>query len=344
MGPMKDRQNQKGVALVAFALVFVALAAAAAIAIDIARLGLTATEVQALADTGANAGAIALVNGRDAVADAQSVARANQADGNPGVLNASDISKGHWEPATGWVSSSPFNAVHVEAHLTVDNIMAGAIFETPTTQVTKTATAVFQTLGTANPTLPIALAKCVTCYAKDCSVAPITLYFNRVTKDTAWILFGGSGTSSIEQYIPDGCKGGGAKDAIPPPTVSAGSSISLDNGAKTALCTDFTCLVNQTFLVPVVDAACGSSLNSFYPIIGFATVKITKVVCSPSCVLGVCSESSSTCTKDSDCPKYITLQPRFTDCRDPGDKDLCKGSSYGGSCPGCGTGSVALVE
>jgi hypothetical protein len=358
---MKDRQNQKGAALVAFAVVFVALAAAAAVAIDVSRLSLTATEVQALADTGANAGAIALVHGRDPIADAQAVARANQAEGNPGVLNSGDITTGHWEPASGWSPRSPsapdVNAVHVEAHLTVNNIMAGGTFGTPTTEVTKSATAVLQTLGTANPSLPIALGNCVlNCYANDCcyaNVCPatITMYFNsaQATNNVAWIGFsttttcgetGGVNNNWIEQYTPDGCGGGGTT----PPTVTAGSCLKLDQGSKAGLCQDYVCLKNKDFLVPVVDAACNSPLNSSSRVIGFATVHIANVVCNPTCNLGVCSGTTSPCSKDADCMKYITLQPTFTDCRDPGNKDLCAGSSYGGSCPGCGTGSVAMVE
>ena len=378
-----NRQHQEGVALVAFAIVFVALAAAATVAIDLAHLAFTATEVQTAADAGATAGAIALAKGENW--HDQAIEVANQslapnisagAGAPPWTLSADAVKIGNYSVGSNGVGVFqadviPYNAVKVSASITVTNLLAGSIFDPVfrTTDVRRESTAVFQTIGAARPGIPIALGKCGQCDPGSCSTTQITLSLNGLN-NAAWITSDqNSGVTGIQAYIPTGCGGGG--QSIPQLSAASGSTPGsippLDNGVKNAskLCPSFRCLEGRAYLVPVVGNDCRKPYNG-QDVVGFETIEILKVNCGSNtmtvrtilndckrnitcaCPEGVTCDSLANyayaCSSNSDCTGQTTCTGNPCGSSPCGifSSDSCY--SYGGTCPSCGTGSVALVQ
>src|SRR5207249_422823 len=123
--------------------------------------------------------------------------------------------------------------------------------------------------------------------------------------------------------------------------------------------------IGQTYVVPVIDTACGGVLNQSGTIKGFASITIKAANCNPpgycaniagctgpsnSCTAG--APGCCTCSNDGDCGgarnscivKYITVQPLFIDCDLAQNATLCEGGSMTGSCTDCGTVYLRIVK
>jgi Flp pilus assembly protein TadG len=378
-----NRQHQEGVALVAFAIAFVALAAAATVTIDLAHLAYTATEIQTAADAGATAGVIALAKGenwRDQAMDVANHSLAPNISGDvgtpPWTLADDAVQIGNYAVDSNGVGVFdadvlPYNAVKVSATITVTNLLAGSVFDSVfrITDVTRESTAIFQTLGAARPGIPIALGKCGQCDPGSCSSTQITLSLNGFN-NAAWITSDqNSGVAGIQAYVPTGCGGGGKR--IPQLLAASGSTTastpSLDNGVKNAskLCPSFKCLEGREYLVPVVGNDCRKPYNG-QDVIGFETIEILKVNCGNDtmtvrtilndckqritceCPEGVTCDAGANyayaCSSDSDCTGHTTCTGNPCGASPCGIVPSNSCYSYGGTCPSCGTGSVALVQ
>jgi hypothetical protein len=323
---MRNRKNQRGVALVYISVVFGAVVAVMAIAVDIARLSWNASEVQAVADASALSGALGLgrktfgVNTPTPIRDAQTAASANQYNAQYAILDANDITIGTYHDGAFTPSSllnPQANAVQTRPHVPVSNLLSGSVFHAPVTDVHKQATAAFCTLGAAVPTLPIALADgCFQCFPTACPPSIFVLQFNAVPLNNAAWFYPTSTTGSpgIDAYVPS-CPNGGGGGGQTMPTVSTGTVLSLNNGSLASLCQkDFQCLVGQSFVLPVVHSQCSVPLSGSDPIVGFATVTLVSTAC----------------------PQLMTMTITFN--------DHTQGTVDCDTCPTCGTGRVALAQ
>jgi len=307
------RGDQRGTALIMTGICVMVLFALAALGIDVAHLALTASEVQAVADASALAGAQALVKGDDAVTSAQGVAAVNQVEGAPAMIPASAVDVGKWANNTFQVGGSPSNAVRSSPQFPVQNILA-SIWGAQTTTVSKTAVAAFETLSSTKPNFPLALGSCFfdqyPCYQHGCS-EPLTQVPN--SNDSYWASLDDSSNTnkSFDDYLPTRCGGSGT----PAPTLTAGtSSVYLTNGQVSNNLDSLTGCIGQTFVVPVVQG-CGN-LSQHTPVIGFATLRIDAVVPSGK-------------------NQSISVTVVFN-----GNQS----GTFGGSCSACGTGRVSLVQ
>ena len=350
---MKDRTNQRGQQLAYFGIFALVLFALAALAIDAGRLFFVAREAQTVADAAALAGVVALARpgGNDALAvlAAQGVALQNSVDNTLATVIAADIVVGRWS-GSAFTTDTPHNAVKTTPGFTINNIFA---LWSPTSNTRREAIAAFETIGQGAPGIPIVLGSCFTCDPGSCSNAPINLAFATSSTtnsgdNAAWAVYGtNNGTGGIDSYVPTAC-GGTGTNAIP--TKTAGSSVDTTNGGPTPLCVGFSGCINQTYLVPVVQTACGGPIGGPNTIIGFASITILKVNCNPP---GFCvANNAQVCSNDNDCggtkgsciQKYIQVQPTFIDCNLPQNATVCQGGGFSDSCPDCGTGKVRLVE
>jgi len=354
------KKTGSGQAIIMFAVIILTLFGLAALVIDQARLLYVARETQAVADASALGGATALTKGDDPVVGAQTVARLNSANNRSATLDASDVAVGRYSNGTFTAGGTPSNSVRTIPHYTVSNIV-GLWSSTSVTR--RKATAAFETLGQGAPGLPVVLGSCFKCDPGSCSTSSINLAFSTSNGTTtngdnaAWAIYdGNNGASHVQNYIPTVCGGDGSTN----PTQSAGTNIGMTNGVATSLCGGFQSVscIGQTYLVPVVQSACGGVLNQSSPVIGFATIRIMAANCNPP---GFCANSAGctgptsgcACNNDSDCrggvrgscvQKYITVQPTFIDCNLPQNATVCQGGGFSDSCPDCGTGRLTLVE
>src|SRR5207244_2741984 len=86
-------RRQRGAVLVTVGVALLTFLAMAAVGVDLAHLAFTATEVQSVAEVAATAGAEALINGGNVVAEAQTVAARNMVDGRPPALGECPFSQ-----------------------------------------------------------------------------------------------------------------------------------------------------------------------------------------------------------------------------------------------------------
>lgn len=226
------------------------------VGVDLARLAFTATEVQAVADVAATAGARSLFesafNGGtgDAVADALTVAAQNRIDGRV-ASNGNGIQVipvvGNYDFGTNTFSEgvSPQNAVRATARATVTNLVAAAI-EVPQTMVEKIALATLA--GPASGCAPpvgcgandwacycsSGSAPCLPISAPDCQFRNDQLPTLRVSNagnDTAaWTGFqSGHSTVEVRPFLDQGpCDPPGSSSV--PGDQNAGFVIDVNNG------------------------------------------------------------------------------------------------------------------
>ncbi|TMA70558.1 MAG: hypothetical protein E6J69_02245 [Deltaproteobacteria bacterium] len=308
-------RRQRGAVLVTVGVALLTFLAMAAVGVDLAHLAFTATEVQSVAEVAATAGAEALINGGNVVAEAQTVAARNMVDGRPAAIAAGNIEVGAYAPATRTFTAggTPANAVRATPSATVQNLLAG-IFGDFTSTVQKSAIAASGALGSGQPTLPLALGECPfsqdSCLDQSCLPKFITV---KDTLDTgAWTTFLSTGNGAAKDFLAKPC-GTGKETA---PVIGVGDSISL-NGGTTDIFQVVNCLFNlgiREFLVPVVGVSCPGKFNQSAPVVGFATIVIDAV----------------TATRKT---KSIELHPVIrTDVLGPP-----------GGCAGCGTWSAARL-
>jgi Flp pilus assembly protein TadG len=95
------RKDERGFALVAFAVSMGVLFGLSAVAIDLGRIAMVANETQNVADIAATAGAVNLLNSGTATtarADAQTVVAQNQLAGAGATIDTADIQVGTYNP------------------------------------------------------------------------------------------------------------------------------------------------------------------------------------------------------------------------------------------------------
>ncbi len=318
MGPR--RPHQRGSMLPLTGVFMTVTTVLAALAVDIGRLSWTASEVQSAADGSALAGAKGLAVSAahplpTPVPDAIAVAAMNRTDGQPTHLAPPDIDVGNWAHGTFTVTPFNVNAVRTRPHVPVSNIMP--VFHNATTTVNKQATAAYRTLGTAVPTLPIAIAQdCFACTVASCPPSIFVINFSSVpVNNAAWFYPSSTtGAPGIDQFVP-ACPNGSGGGGQPMGSFSDGDVLSLNNGSIASLCNkDFQCLVGQQFVIPVVQSQCSIPLNGSDPIVGFATITLQSTAC----------------------PQSMTFTISFN--------DQGVGNLDGDTCPSCGTGRFALVQ
>src|SRR5262249_47588328 len=150
---------------------------------------------------------------------------------------------------------------------TVNNIVA-AILSSPTSTVTKSATASLTGMGGGTPNLPLVIGDCdfnQNCY--DASCLPTLTQAPNTTNDSAWTAFSSANTSNVSDYFPTACQHGAR--GTPFPSVTVGDQVSLINGQSSSLLDLVACLFtpdgggNQfgvtQFTVPIV--SCGNQFN-----------------------------------------------------------------------------------
>ena len=390
------RGRKEGQALIyvgIFLLVFVSFAA---LVVDGARLYFAARETQAAADVAAIGGMLRLIetgNASDAVAGAQeagnypaagyAASTLNVVDGQATTIDATNILVGHWScsPAgnctpTFTANAMPYNAVRVTPSYPISNLLP--LWQT-VSHPHRNATAAWLTLGTGIPGIPLLLANCFQCYSSNCPPYTQVIEFNSNSNNGAWydpppkctICPNPCGTSDVSDYVPavPGCNTAGSP-GIPSgqgaggqvsPTLNIRSPVYPTNGSVSGVCKLLQCLVNNKYLVPVVDTPCGSPINSCkstVTVTGFATVKILGGFCVNK-LWGICSNGSQ-CAQDTDCASgtckffdnpdpalyknnAIKVQVQFVDCAQPENAPICS-SQLTSECPGCGTGQVVMVE
>jgi Flp pilus assembly protein TadG len=311
-GP-RGRTRERGAILTAFVLTSTALFALAAVGVDTGRLGLTANEVQTVADSAATAGAKALLDGGSpatARTQAQAVVGQNRVDGTTATIDTAQLEVGSYDPQTrAFVNGAvPANAVRATPSRAVQNLFAGILgAQFANTTVTKTATAAFGGLGSGQPTLPLVIGAChfpalSSCFDTPGCLPSLTQVPN-TTNNTGWTSFldGSTSNPSITQYMPAAC--GGSRI---PPAIGIGTSISLNNGQITSVLNRVKDCVDQginKFTIPIV--ACGSNFNQSAAVTGFATIIVDSVVAQGS-------------------PKGLNLHAIFEDVVGPGG-----GGAYG---------------
>jgi hypothetical protein len=327
------RQRQRGMVFITMALWLAAFLGLAVIGIDVGRVAFTANEVHTVADVAATAGALALFKGQDAVTNAQTVAAQNRIDARTASIPASEITIWHYDTTTGTIpcvlglpGPTACNAVRAHVNSTVNNVMA-AVVGRPTSTVDRISTAAYKTLGAATPgPLPVALGDCyfqTPCYSDGCLPPLIQIPSNTtgLANDTAWTAYfiSNPNSNNVNSYIPTICGGSGAT----PPEISAGQNINVNNGDIANIYSKIQCMLDHgmnTFLIPIFHSSattCGGPLNQSQQVVGFATIVVDAVFGPPNN------------------PKHIDVHAVFR-------SDVPGG--FGGSCPYCGTGSIALIN
>jgi hypothetical protein len=274
----REPTNQRGVALVGFAVSMAALFAIAAVAVDMGRIATTADEVQAVADAAATAGAMTLFkNGTaaQAKADAQTVVGQNRVNGATATIAASAVQVGQYDPTTKTFTNgaTPPNAVRATPSATVQNLFVG-IFGSRfmNTTVTKTATAGFVGVGSATPTLPLVIGDCNFGQFKECTLDPSCLpqLFQVPSQGNSAFIK----TTGNVSDLPASCGGSGT-------VLSAGDTVNLTNGQTDntlkSISDCFKTGVTQ-FTIPVVSCdSTGGNWQGTAQVVGFASITVTAV-------------------------------------------------------------------
>ncbi len=305
MSCRSHRRHQRGSILAFAGLTIVPVAfGLIVLAVDVARIAFTASEVQALADSTALAGALAVSRGQDAVQAAQGNAVTNFVDGRAASIATADVQVGVYTPATGvFVQTNvAANAVRTTPHVTVNTILASIYSRTPTQALTKTAIAMFKPLTNSYPVLPIVVGQCnfqQFLNTNDCSTLPTLSQVPNGADNSAWTSLSpttSASSSNVGALLPASCGGSGA----PPPELTINESIQITNGQATqsTLGNIANCVAAgmDTFVIPIVP--CTPNYNQALPIQGFATIRITRVETSGSAkglyLSAICATSGTT--------------------------------------------------
>jgi hypothetical protein len=322
MQPRRRWKDRRGFATVYLGVSILALVAIAALGADIGRVAFTATEVQSAADVVATTGAKQLVlESADPRADAESVLHENAIDGSAAQgsqIQAFEIGNYNGTTEVFTPGGTPTNAVRAVVQAEIDNILAD-LLGAPKSTVTKSATAAYGSIGSGQPTLPLAVGDCnfptPDCMDDECLPTLVQVPSTDAQDEgdnSAWTaFFEQAGQTEINSYFPTACGGGGEVS----PTIHVGDDITLNNGQLTPLLNLLdACLdagINE-FLVPIIE--CGIQFVQTAPVLGFATIRVTDVVSTGD-------------------PKYVQLDAIFN-ASAPGPP--------GGD--GYGSGAVSLVK
>lgn len=249
------------------------------VGVDLGRLALTATEVQTVADIAATAGAMALLNDENPVANAQHVVHRNLVDGKRATISGDDLELGHysWESRAFVPGGLPTDAVRATAHATVSNLVAG-IWGDYRTTVTKTATAAFSGTASQNVSLPIVVGEChfsAFNSSHSCSDLPTLEQVPSIADNSGWTSLSeeSASTSETKEYLPEQCGGGG----LPPPPLHAGQFINVSGGQQASVLKIIeNCLKRgvDTYVIPIVSCPV---YNQNMQVLGFATIVVESV-------------------------------------------------------------------
>jgi hypothetical protein len=322
-----DRRRERGVALAYVGFALLTFMGFAVIGVDTARVAFTASESQAVADSGATAGirTLAAIYGGGAgnpKTDAVAVASQNKIDGAPAPIAAGDVQCGTWNFQNGTFAAgtcdTTSNAVRATANKQINNIVAGVFGASfVQTTVTRRATSALSAPNAARPTWPFAIRDCsFQQYASsnNCSDLPKGIVVPNGAQTGCFTSFlqNPTSTGAIIEYLPTSCGGGGGQQGL----ISIGTNINLTNGAKTP---DFRAMqdcFNQGFtdwVVPIV--ACSTNCNQSAAVVAWAEMKVTAVTIQGS---------TKTVTMDALCKIDPTVS--------------------GGGGPDRGVKSIAMVE
>jgi Flp pilus assembly protein TadG len=290
------RRGQRGAAIFGFLVIaLLAFMGLAVVAIDFGHLGFSANEVQVVADTAALAGARALLENHNAMAQvqnpvtvAQTVVSQNQLDGGAATIAAGNVEVGTYDfnANTFTVGGINPNAVRATGEATVSNMVAG-FFGADTSDVNRQAIAAYSGNGSAAPPCPISIGICnFNAYktSGNCSDLPKITQVPSTTDNSGWTsLFESSANSATYvKYLPAACGGGGEAA----PYVHVGQSIALSNGQNNSVlktmedCFKAGLLTECT--VPLVNKNCNGQFNGSSQVVGFATFKIKSITTTGS--------------------------------------------------------------
>src|SRR5437867_6866243 len=270
------RRRHKAQALIYVGVFLYAFVSFTALVLDGARLYFSARETQAAADTAAIGGMLRLIetgNASDAVAGAQQSANLNTVNGQAAAIDTSNIFVGHWScsPAGNCTPTfapglPPYNAVRTTPSYPISNLLG--LWQS-VSHPRRNATAAWLTLDTGIPGIPLVLANCFACYSSDCATPQQVVSFTRTPTNNGAVYQPGyptrTGADGIAAYVPKVCtasccntgSSGTSAGGTVAPTLGIGSTVYPTNGGVTSVCKDFSCLVGNQYLVPVLSSTCG---------------------------------------------------------------------------------------
>lgn len=306
MNPMtnRDRHARERGAIAAFAgIILMTLVGMTVVGVDLGRLAFTASEVQTIADAGANAyakcwlidganpGACATPGARET--KALEVVAGNLVDGSAAETANVSFTEGTWDYDTstfGGPGAEGEQAVRADGTATVSNFFA-SLFGAPETTVEKSAIAAFSCPSGARP-FPIAVGDCMFedfQSSGDCSDLP--RLFQQPRDNSCWTSFTSQG-GNISDFLPPACcQGGNCGGGEPSPSIGVGTEIDLDNGQINVLnhimedcvelCLDdpSKCDALTKFVIPIVE--CNADLlncSGSSTVVGFASIQIVDVL------------------------------------------------------------------
>jgi hypothetical protein len=269
-------EDERGIAMPLVAVAMVALIAMTAVGVDTGRVATIATQAQNAADIAALAATRAVADDEDSTTRANETLGLNEINNMPAGSFLTSLEPGVFDENDVFTAGAePTNAVRAVVTATVENIVLGAI-GFPQATVSREAIATLSGMGSASPTLPIAIGDCnfdADCQEQDCM--PYLGQIPNTSNNSAWTSYygGNPNYSSVNPYIASPC-GGGNTEAL-----TVGDSISLGNGTVGPLLGQIQCLLNNgldTFLVPIVPCPAGTT-NQSKEVVGFAKVQIDQV-------------------------------------------------------------------
>ena len=285
------RRGQRGAAIFGFlAIALLAFMGLAVVAIDFGHLGFSTNEVQVVADTAALAGARALLENRNAMAQvqnpvtvAQTVVSQNQLNGGAATIAAGNVEVGTYDFQANTFSIGGVNpnAVRATGEATVANLVAG-FFGADTSDVSRQAIAAYSGNASAAPPCPLSVGICnFNAYKSSgsCSQLPKLTQTPSTTDNSGWTsLFESSANSATYvKYLPEACGGGGEAA----PSVRIGQSIALSNGQNNSVLKTMEDCFRAGLLtectVPLVNKGCNGQFNGSGQVVGFATFKIKEI-------------------------------------------------------------------
>ena len=276
----RHRRSERGVALALVAIMLSVFLAFCVVAIELGHLGVSANEVQVVADSAATAATRSLLrnkvsggNESPATAGAR-VALENTVDGQAadGSPVAVSVTQGVFNLTTGSFTAGGAtpNAVRTVATATVPNVLGG-IFGQRTSQVQRNATAAYAGSCAATTALPLALGSCLFSQYlsnQNCSRLPALRDVPDPANDSCWTSLGPNtaNTSQASAYLPSACcQGGSCGGGQSAPRLRTGSQINGLSGQDTALLQIIKDCYDKgirRFVVPVINCGSGQGGNN----------------------------------------------------------------------------------
>lgn len=272
--------NERGVMLPFIIIGMTALLGATALGVGFGRMTLVASEAQNAADVAALAGAFALFNDDDPLAEAQLTLAFNTVDRRIPSLMLSDLTPGTYSFDERSFTTNGFLVNAVRARIETDFANPfGALIGRGAQTVEKVAYASFTGLRGARPTLPIVVGECH--FDDDCmndQCMPRLTQAPDPTDNSGWTaFFDVASQNGVSAYFPAPCGGGEVEE------IWIGDVINVQNGQTTPLLRAVDCLIDEGMtkhLIPIVP--CGGHYNQTKVVLGFASIELEYVKTSGS--------------------------------------------------------------